>query len=55
MKIFQVIPPTIITVNGVSAASIPASGLHNLDSILYNSMDDHLGDRNNNVIYNLVN
>jgi len=47
----QVIPPTIITVNGVSAAS--ASGLHNLDSILYNSMDEPLGDRNNNVVYNL--
>lgn len=37
-----------------SAASASASGLHNLDSILYNSMDESLGDRNNNVIYNLV-
>lgn len=47
----QAIAPTIITVNGVTATA--ASGLHNLDSFLYNSMDEPSGDRNNNVVYNL--
>ena len=51
------IPPTVITVNGVSASAasqpISSSGLHNLDSFLYNSIDEPNGDRNNNVVYNL--
>jgi len=51
------IPPTVITVNGVSASAaaqpISSSGLHNLDSFLYNSIDESNGDRNNNVVYNL--
>jgi hypothetical protein len=45
------IPPTVITVNGVSATSAPASaGLHNLDSFLYNSIEEP---HHNNVVFNL--
>ena len=52
------IPPTVITVNGVSAttpapaSAAPVSGIHhNLDSFLFNSMDEPTG--SNNVVYNL--
>jgi len=53
----KTIPPTVITVNGVSAAAPVAaspsvSGLHhNLDSFLFNSIDEPNG--NTNVVYNL--
>lgn len=49
----KVIAPTVITVNGVSAAQVPSGLQHNLDSFLYSSMDEPSGDRNNNVVYNL--
>jgi hypothetical protein len=42
---FQLIAPTVITVNGVSAAQA-SSGLHNLDSFLYNRFR-----RTNNFIF----